>query len=380
MNENHNTSKKDQDLCLNGEPCQRDIAQGIIESIPLGIVAFDSDLKITECNKQACNMLSSYNTTDTIAEIVRTSFRKHHTTNWEDQISQAIQKESPTAFDDITFSRNGLSKTIRIICSSREKADNAQTNIGGTLIIEDVTAEVMMHNDLAAAERLAAVGRLSAKVAHELNNPLDGILRYINLAARVIEGSGESPATSYLNESRKGLLRMVKIISELLEFSRSSYSAFKEADINKIVEDAVKAMENMAIENMVEITREYQKNLPNIRSGNLFQVFTNLIKNSIDSMEDAGGKLEISTYMTESELVIDFSDTGTGLPQEVQEKLFEPFFSTKQAGKGTGLGLAICKDIIEKYNGQIVPENHPETGCTFSVRIPIDRTSLGNEI
>ncbi|MCF7957741.1 MAG: GHKL domain-containing protein [Phycisphaerae bacterium] len=356
--------------------CHRFVAQSIIESIPIGIVAFNSHLMITECNKQAINLLTTYNSADTIAEIIRTSFRKHPVTNWEDQILRAIHKESSTAFEDITFQGNGSKKTIRIICSPLVVKGQSPTEVGGTLLIEDVTAEVLIHEGLASAERLASVGKLSAKVAHELNNPLDGILRYINLAIRVMENAGGSrPAIQYLNESRKGLLRMVKIISELLEFSRSSYSAFKEADINKIAEDAVKAMENQANDNQVQIIKKYQKGLPNIRSGNLFQVFTNLIKNAIDAMEGQGGVLEVETHLTASELIINFSDEGIGLSQEVQENLFEPFFSTKEAGKGTGLGLAICKEIIEKYNGRIVAQNRQGKGSLFSVCIPLDHTS-----
>lgn len=360
---------------VNDKLCHQFVAQGIIESIPMGIVAFNNHLMITECNKQACDLLVSCNPTNTIAEIIRTSFRKHPVTNWEDQITRAIQKEGSTTFDDITFQKNGSNKTIRIICSPFMANGQSPTEVGGTLLMEDVTAEVKIHEGLASAERLAAVGKLSANVAHELNNPLDGILRYINLAIRVMENSGGSPAVQYLKESRKGLLRMVKIISELLEFSRNSYSAFKEADINKIVEDAVKSMENQAHDNQVRIVRNYQKDLPNIRSGNLFQVFTNLIKNAIDAMGHGGGALEVCTRVAASELIVDFFDTGIGLSPEVQEKLFEPFFSTKEAGKGTGLGLPICKEIIEKYNGHIVAENRQGKGSLFSVCIPLDHTS-----
>jgi len=220
------------------------------------------------------------------------------------------------------------------------------------------------------------VGKLAARVAHELNNPLDGILRYINLALRVLEERGETNASRYLQESRKGLLRMVQIISELLEFSRSTYSAMEEADINKIVEDAAQAMEAAAAANHVEVRRHYSPDMPNIRSGNLFQVFCNIIKNACDAMPD-GGTLEITTCCDAHHAIIAFADTGCGLSEEVRKKLFDAFFTTKPTGKGTGLGLAICKDIVERYGGEIHAENRPEGGSIFRVLIPLERTSRG---
>ena len=229
---------------------------------------------------------------------------------------------------------------------------------------------------MASAERLAAVGKLAASVAHELNNPLDGILRYINLALRIAEADQQEKLADYLRQSRKGLQRMVQIISELLEFSRSTYSSFQEADINKIVEEAVKTLESQTQENQIEIIRSYSRDMPNIRSGNLFQVFCNLIKNAIDAM-GSGGKLEVTTRCDQYNLFIEFADTGTGLSKEVRDKLFEPFYTTKAPGKGTGLGLAISRDIVERYNGQILADNRPTGGSVFTVFIPLERTSRG---
>ncbi|MBN1392050.1 MAG: GHKL domain-containing protein [Sedimentisphaerales bacterium] len=222
-------------------------------------------------------------------------------------------------------------------------------------------------------ERLVTLGKLTSKVAHELNNPMDGILRYINLTMRIVEQENLEKAKAYLTHCRQGLMRMVQIVSELLEFSRSTYAPFEHAKIEQIIEDAVKTMASKAENLSVKIITHYAPDVPEVRGGNLFQVFCNLIKNALDAMPD-GGQIKISTRMTkDNTAVIEFRDTGTGFPPEIAEIMFEPFFTTKEKGKGTGLGLAICKDIIEGSSGRITAENAPDGGSIFTVYLPVEK-------
>jgi len=345
------------------------LAQHLFQTMPLGVVAFDTQLNITDSNPFADSILHPCSN---IADALAAGYLSNQKLAWDTLLYQALASDDPFAFENFNYSKNNVSRLLHIICTPLTSKSGSE-RLGGILLIEDVTAKVMMERDLASSERLAAVGKLAAKVAHELNNPLDGIMRYINMALRLMTNSSLEQPARYLQESRKGLLRMVTIISELLEFSRSTYSAMEEADINKIVEDAVKAMNSQAENNSVNIIRLYSKNMPNIRSGNLFQVFCNLIKNAIDAMP-SGGEIVINTTCDDHRTQITFADTGTGMPPEVEKKLFEPFFTTKDTGKGTGLGLAICKEIIERYNGHLNAENRPEGGCLFTVTIPLEST------
>ncbi len=262
-----------------------------------------------------------------------------------------------------------------MVCTPLDDVASGRT-IGGLLVIEDVTSRLSMERRLAVSERLAAVGKLAAKVAHELNNPLDGIMRYINLGIRVCEsGGGQDNVVRYLTEARKGLTRMVQILGELLEFSRSSYGTYDEANVNRYVEDAVNAMQDKAIRKGVTIVCNMEGVMPPLRVGsNLFQVFCNLIKNAVDAMP-GGGTLTITTRLINGEVVVAFEDTGVGLPENT-EQIFQPFFTTKPNGQGTGLGLAICKDIIEKYNGRIFAEKRPEGGARFTVVVPIESGTM----
>ena len=350
------------------------MAHVLFNHIPLGVVLFDTQLHISDSNQAAGRVL--YNT-DNIARALDLGSPPNRQGNWEEELTAALQSSTSSTFENFSYSNDGHNSVLHIICTPLT-CENSGNLLGGILLIEDVTSKMAMENDLAAAERLAAVGKLAARVAHELNNPLDGILRYINLALRVIENENVGQAENYLQESRKGLMRMVQIISELLEFSRSTFSAFEDADINKIVEDAAKAMESQSLKNQVVINRNYSPQMPNIRSGNLFQVFCNLVKNAIDAMPD-GGTLDITTTCDDHHAYILFADTGEGVEPDIVKYVFEPFFTTKEKGKGTGLGLPISKDIIERYSGKIELENREAGGCAFRVSIPLERTNRGSE-
>ena len=167
-------------------------------------------------------------------------------------------------------------------------------------------------------------------------------------------------------------MRMVHIVSELLEFSRSTYASLEYVELEQVIEDAIRTMDARAEARNIRILQNYTRGIPQIKNGNLFQVFCNLIKNALDAMP-TGGQLSISTRMAaDNTAVIEFHDTGTGLPVEHADVIFEPFFTTKD--RGTGLGLAICKDIVERYHGRITAENAPRGGCVFTVYLPIAGT------
>jgi signal transduction histidine kinase len=164
---------------------------------------------------------------------------------------------------------------------------------------------------------------------------------------------------------------MVQIVSELLEFSRSTYTPQEYVKIEQIIEDALKTTESKAEAANISITRNYTFGLPQVRSGNLFQVFCNLARNALDAMPN-GGELRISTALASNDTIMaELRDTGTGFPPENTEAIFEPFFTTKEGGKGTGLGLAVCRDIVESYHGRITAQNAPDGGSIFTVYLPV---------
>jgi signal transduction histidine kinase len=347
----------------------RDIAEHVFHSLSLGIIVFDPELNVILRNQAATVLLPPGNR---ISEVLAEVTVESKYQNWAIELRHAIESRGQTHFDGVTCKISPAeTRMLNMVCTPLDDAATGRP-IGGLMVIEDVTSRLSMERRLAVSERLAAVGKLAAKVAHELNNPLDGIMRYINLAVRVSEmEGGPEKVVRYLNEARKGLTRMVQILGELLEFSRSSYGTYDESNVNRYVEDAVNAMQEKALRRGVNIVCNMEGAMPPLRVGsNLFQVFCNLIKNAVDAMPD-GGTLTVTTRLMNREVLVAFEDTGVGLPENV-EQIFQPFYTTKPSGQGTGLGLAICKDIIEKYSGRIVAENRPEGGSRFTVVVPIE--------
>jgi len=341
--------------------------KSILQSLPIGIIAFDPDLKILGANAPAANLIE-------LGDYIDKSLAKGTDDKiwlgWTEQFKSAISAGKPCRFDDVSYSSDGKTKLLRIVCTPLGETETAK-NPGGTIIVEDVTERVNIQRKLANAERLAAVGKHASKVAHELNNPLDGILRYINLAMRIVEQEDLAKPKEYLTQCRQGLMRMVQIVSELLEFSRSTYTPLEYVKVEQIIEDAVKTMESRAEASNIQIVRNYTFGMPQVRSGNLFQVFCNLAKNALDAMPN-GGELRITTRLaTDDTIVAELSDTGAGLPPVSTEAIFEPFFTTKEGGKGTGLGLAICRDIVESYHGRITAMNAPDGGSIFTIYLPV---------
>lgn len=344
------------------------MAAHLIKALPLAVVAFDREMTITDRNPSADEILPPRE--NSITQALAGGTVGQVAANWERELRDILNDIHTRTFENVSYSQNGHNYILRILCTPLRDTDSTEP-VGGILLIEDMTDRVAMEDDLASAERLAALGKLAARIAHELNNPLDGIMRYLNLALRLTDENGQDQAGNYLKEAGKGLQRMVQILSELLEFSRNTYSAAEHADVNKIVEEALKAMDSQIHKGRVEILRQFSPEMPNVRSGNLFQVFCNLIKNAVDAMEEEPGKLEVTTSYDGRTACVQFADEGMGLSTEVMDKMFEPFFTTKQVGKGTGLGLAICNDIIERYGGAITAENRPQGGSLLTVSIPI---------
>ncbi|MFC1635960.1 ATP-binding protein, partial [Planctomycetota bacterium] len=334
---------------------------------PAGIIAFDKDLKIIQANPEAEKLIELG---DDIDKSLTNGTDEKIWLGWTKQLTSVISTGQTALFDEVDYTSNGTTRLLRIICSAL-KVDPKANDPGGVMIIEDVTDKVKTQTRLANAEKLAMIGRHASKVAHELNNPLDGILRYINLAMRIVEQENLDKPIEYLTQCRRGLMRMVQIVGELLEYARSTYTPMEHARLEQLIDDAVKTMESRAETSGVTIRRDYTPNLPQIRSGNLFQVFCNLTKNALDAMGN-GGQLKISTrHGEEQSVIIEFRDTGTGLTPDNIEAIFEPFFTTKGDRKGTGLGLAICRDIVESHSGRITAENAPEGGSIFTVYLPV---------
>jgi len=344
------------------------VAEEVFHSIPLAVIVFDRSLHVVHRNGTAATIFSSGGD---ISQVLAGGTVEGQYQDWASELRRVMETGSQQRFESVGYAAEQAEPRLLDLSCIPLRAGEPPRIAGAMLVCEDVTDRAGLERRLAVSERMAAVGRLAARVAHELNNPLDGVLRYINMTLRLLEKDGPDKVLGFLRESRTGLMRMTRIISELLEFSRSSEAQFEEADINDVVEEATRTLQEQAANQGVVLAAAFHdQDMPKIRGSKLFQVCCNLIKNAIDAMPE-GGTLTITTGVVGREVVLRFEDTGVGLPDSA-EAIFEPFFTTKLAGKGTGLGLAICKDYIARLNGTITAANREDAGAVFTIRIPVE--------
>jgi two-component system, NtrC family, sensor kinase len=227
-----------------------------------------------------------------------------------------------------------------------------------------------MHHQLAKAEKLTALGEMAAGVAHEINNPLGGILLYSNIVLEDI------PEDSLARENMQKIIyqtnRCKEIVQSLLDFARTPTSEMLPLQINQIINTSLKLVRDQSMFHGIEIEAKLAENLPETIGdrSRLEEVFLNLFINAADAM-NGSGKLTIATGLsTNNSIRILISDTGKGIDKEHLSHIFEPFYTTKEPGQGTGLGLSIAYGIIQKHNGTIDAECNPGTGTTFIISLP----------
>jgi PAS domain S-box-containing protein len=340
----------------------------LFDSAPVGIIVFDREFRITFRNSAADRLWPEDRSV--LAGVRRTDLAQRDP-GWDAALHDVIHMQRPYMAEELKFARRtGGEVRVTVACSPLFTA--AGMVAGGVLIVEDVTQRIRMEERLAVSERLAGVGRLAAMVAHEINNPLDGILRLVGLARRVGAEGGNERIEIYLADAHKGLMRMVAIVRDLLEFSRTAAGSVEPRPIGETLTEAARTLAPAAEKAGVEIVVESDPALPPLKSGILHQVVLNLLKNAIEVMP-AGGRIEVRAKNQPDAVVIEVADTGPGLPPDVLKHLFEPFYSAKPRGQGTGLGLAICKDLIEKQGGTIAASNRPKGGAVFTLRLPLAR-------
>jgi len=227
---------------------------------------------------------------------------------------------------------------------------------------------------LIQAEKLTSLGQLAASIAHEINNPLSGVLAYTQLLAKKVRGDNipKEVALGYLSKMEAELTRSTKLIRSLLDFARQSPPAFRQLNLNDVVNRAFDLAAHSAELQHVQIVRELDPSLPNLMADfdQLHQVCTNLILNAIQAMPQ-GGKLTLRTSVNNGQLKIEVQDTGCGISPENMRKLFTPFFTTKHEVKGVGLGLAISYGIIQRHHGRIEVQSKKGEGTTFTIYLPL---------
>jgi len=353
------------------EPLVRSLLQ---EHLPLGLALVDRELRIVLANR-TLSRLARAPAEDLIGASLPASLGL--SPGDQEAVAQALRDlfrdGEPREFPILKSHRPGSSPGylgLKLLPSLAAPGEQP-----ALVVVEDVSEVEQLRQRLHLYEHLAIMGKLSLCVAHELNNPLDGIRRYISLAQRKKDQPEE--VECYLTEALKGLQKMSLTIRSLLS-SANPLKAPRTADnLLNLLQEAVKIMMFQASDHRVQVDFHPSPELKAVAvEGDLYHVFINLIKNALQAMPQ-GGRLLIQGGLTPQGVEISFKDTGPGLRPEEVEQIFQPFYSTKEGGEGLGLGLPICRKILERYHGTLLVESEPGAGTC--VRILLPQPSTGGQ-
>ncbi len=227
-----------------------------------------------------------------------------------------------------------------------------------------------MQQALLQSEKLAAMGKLTSQIAHELNNPIYGIMNTLELLKTEIPP--ESKRRRILELSLSETQRLAEMLRNMLSFSKPEEEKKRPIKINELVEGILLVMEKQMKESNIKVETYFEETLPEVMASTnqMRQVILNLLKNAKEAMPK-GGTLTVRTGREDHKMIVAIQDTGVGIPEELRDKIFEAFFTTKQKVKGVGLGLSVCYGIIKDHGGEIRVESEMDKGTTFIILLPI---------
>lgn len=275
-------------------------------------------------------------------------------------------------------------RKVPVCLSISQLRDSSGAVIGAVGIAKDITQELALEQQLIQSEKLAAVGKLAAGIAHELNNPLGNILMYTQLALKGSadsENGGDPSELLQVIQEQTGVAK--EVVQRLLNFSRGSGAAPGPLRVQGLLEQILSVMRPVLEADRIRVVYEATPGLPLIRghAEGLRQVIVNIIDNARDAMV-GGGELRITVRLAGDDGWVEMrlQDTGCGISPEHLSKIFDPFFTTKEVGRGTGLGLSVSYGIVRNHGGKIQVESLPGVGSTFTVLLPALSLSEGSPV
>lgn len=342
-------------------------SETILDAINIGVITLDHDLLITFINKHA----ESYFNITKNAYMGQSFMRlmEHLAGDWI-YIVKSLKEN--VEIKDYEFIVNNDKKEFFIIDTHSLKND--LNEVYGTIIVfKNITHIKQIELQLARSEKLKAIGELAAGTAHEIRNPLTTIRGFVQLISKKLNSMGIEEVDSHIQLVLSEIDRVNKIISNFLNLAKPKKKNLEILSINELIKDVMLLFENEALRKEINILSVLDESICTIKGDKdeLSQVFLNIINNAFQAMP-ARSSLTIKTYASNDKcsVIIDFIDTGEGIPEELLTKIFDPFFSTKD--EGTGLGLAISNRIINDHHGELKVISDIAQGTTFTIILPCD--------
>jgi len=344
----------------------KEFSENIVESINVGIAAADFEDRVESWNSQM-EQLTGIRREDAMGRPLRDLLPA-------DLVEQLTRLRSEAGIHTIyKFPLPGPNDADRVInvvfapLISRE-----QEQIGRLILFDDITERSVLENRLVQADKLSSLGLLAAGVAHEVNTPLAVISTYAQLLAKQV--NGDESKSKLLEKIAKQTFRASEIVNSLLNFSRTSSTAYEEVDLNRIIRETLQLIHPQLTKAQITVDEQLDDGLGFVRGnpGKLQQVFLNLFLNARDAME-GGGTLTVSSSCSDSAVHVEIGDSGCGIPDENLARIYDPFFTTKGAKKGTGLGLSITYGIVKEHGGSIGVLSQAGQGTRFQLDFPLVR-------
>ncbi|HVP51681.1 MAG TPA: ATP-binding protein [Terriglobales bacterium] len=292
------------------------------------------------------------------------------------QLGYQLDIVSRDELGELALSFNQMSRQLR---EAREETDAWAQTLEAR--VEEKTRELKhAHEQVMQSEKMASIGKLAATVAHEINNPLAGILTYAKLLRKWLDrerwdAQRRDEVRSSLELIESESRRCGDIVRNLLSFSRSAPMNLQWADLNQVVDRCLRLVQHQTELSNVQLQRQLAEDLPQVQCdpAQIEQLLLALMINAIEAMPH-GGNLWVRSRMVPQigSVQLEVQDDGVGIPADILPNLFEPFFTTKERGHGVGLGLAISKGIVERHRGRIDVDSKPGQGTKFIVTLPVD--------
>jgi PAS domain S-box-containing protein len=291
-----------------------------------------------------------------------------------DRIDREIQAEGHYNLETVRLSKDGRRVPVEVSVSLLR--DPQGQPIGRSAILRDITERKRLEEEKLRAERLAVIGAMSARLAHEIRNPLSSITLNIDLVRDEVDtlsnenASASNEARSLLQSIDSEVRRIQRVTEDYLQFARMPKPRRELVSLNEALAQGLTFMESLFSATNVNVRTEFDAALPAIEAdeGQLWQAILNLVRNALEAMPN-GGTLVVSTARQGSRAILTVRDTGKGMTEQERQQVFKPFFSTKSSG--TGLGLPLTQQIIAEHGGSIRCESAPSKGATFVIELPL---------
>jgi len=358
----------------------KEFSENIVESINVGILAADLEDRVESWNTQIERLTGTprqaavgQRLADLFPADLCERFEQARAASGVHNIYKFVLQAAASTNGNGNGNGNAASRPAHILnIAIAPLVSKDLQQIGRLIIFDDITDRDELERQLVQADKLSSIGLLAAGVAHEVNTPLAVISTYAQMLAKQI--SGDEQKSKLLDKIAKQTFRASEIVNSLLNFSRTSTTAYVEVDLNRVIQDTLNLIEHQLDKSAIEVKLDLSEASLAVKgnSGKLQQVFLNLFLNARDAME-SGGRLSVSTWTEDGFARVEVADSGPGISPEHLGRIYDPFFTTKAARKGTGLGLAVTYGIVREHGGNIKVDSRLGAGSRFQVELPLAR-------